>query len=281
MKIRGSRYRLKKIPPEPDAYEVEREKREANIERIEAKLAALRLKIAALELKLDSKKNSEVKAAPDIKKPYVAPDRWVAVHEAGHAVCARLQGMPVFKAVVKGDNSGRVTHSEAAEAAEAAGVTNVIESEAPPASPGWYRASMLCALAGAAAQLIDNPAQFSRSVPAGAFAGDADNFFQTAYKELFLRDAPAQAWLDAMSEKGRDLDKLAIKARAEWLKVPLTMPQDIRALYNETFAEAEKLLRDNWKSVERVAGGLLQFGELDQKEIDFLIGEEKLDVVPV
>jgi hypothetical protein len=30
-------------------------------------------------------------------------------------------------------------------------------------------------------------------------------------------------------------------------------------------------------SVERVAKGLLQFGQLDQKEIDFLIGEEKLN----
>jgi hypothetical protein len=273
-------------PTQPDPEELaarELEAELANIERLRARGAALQAEAALFraqraELKQEIERlraELTVQPPPQVKAPAVAPyveaDRWVAVHEAGHAVTARLLGMPVFKAVVRSNNSGVVYHNEPPTDLPAER-----EESSSWAPAVWCRDSMICGLGGAAAQLIDNPAQFSRSVPAGAFAGDADRFFEAAYIYLMLDGAPAAVWTQAAKDSGRGITKDAKAARDGWLKNPATVPFEIRQLYNELFSEAENLLRKNWDAVQRVAEALLESGELNEARIDELIGAEKL-----
>jgi hypothetical protein len=246
------------------------------VERLRARRVELMKEIERLQASLA--KNEAILPPPKVKapasEPYVEPDRYVAVHEAGHAVMARLLSCPVFKAAVRSDNSGIVHRTEPPADLPA-------ESEDSSLAPSfWCRDSMIVTLGGAAAQLIDNPAQFSRSVPAGAFAGDAETFFEAAYLHLTLDGAPAAVWREAAKDSGRGITKAAKAARDGWLKNPATVPLEVRQLYNELFSAAEKLLRDNWPAVLRVAEALLESGELNQAQIDELIGPEKLAEQP-
>ena len=266
-------YRAKAEAMEEAARQQQQAEEDAHIAALRAEQEQLAKTITELKAKIA--KNEAVPPTPKVEaaavEPYVEPDRWVAVHEAGHAVTARLLGMPVFKAVVRSDNSGVVYRTE--PPADLPDESEDFPSFAPSA---WCRDRMICGLGGAAAQLIDNPAQFFRSVPAGAFAGDADNFFEAAYMHLILDDAPAAVWREAAKDSGRGIGNDAKTAREQWLKSPATIPLEVRQLYNEVFSEAEKLLRDNWPAVERVAEALLESGELNQAQIDELIGAEKL-----
>jgi hypothetical protein len=248
---------------ELDAYIAEKK---AHFSELEKKAAALRRKLG------------KDKVGVTIVTPTTAPepkrerDRYVAIHEAGHAVCSRLKGMPVFKAIIEGKGNGLVTYSAVYD--------KLPESERPPLAPGFYETSLLCSLSGPAAELLDDQRQFFSNVRDGCYMHDCGHFFEVACKHLALQNASTERWLEAATQSGTGLNKAAKENSELWLKEPGTVPPEIWQLYDKTFAEARTLLGSNWPAVQRVAEALLKQGELDQAKIDELIGPEILGEQP-
>lgn len=196
-------------------------------------------------------------------------DRGTCFHEGGHCVVAKLHDIPVVKISV--DSSyGNTFFSDCDETGPLPDVLPVAETPME-----LIKTEMLIALAGPAAEFIDDPLKFFHSAYSGCHAGDIGYFCRFAYKHLCLNQPPVEVPAEVSAElRAQGLNKIAAATANTWLKEIDTAPAELHALFNETFQDVIKVLRLNWGRVDRIATSLMEKGTLSQREVERLMEME-------
>jgi hypothetical protein len=174
-----------------------------------------------------------------------------AHHEAGHAVIARALGVGVTYVALFSTESDNSAAAQTASAAWRA-LTNDL--------PAAYEIDAKVALAGPHAQHRYRPVK-GRKIP-DVWASDMVNAQSFIYSLVLLRDGVA---LDDGPFRITPDERQAAKAQRE---------------YDRISAETQALVEANWSAIERVAAALMRRPILTESDLDALIADRPVLVLP-
>jgi ATP-dependent Zn protease len=181
-------------------------------------------------------------------QPVRTRKRKIAIHEAGHAVVARMLGIGVTHvAMFSTDGMGRAG-AQTISAAYAARNADL------PTQLSALEADIKVTLAG--------PLASQRHYPAGNRKGWVDDLFR----------AKSYAAMAALLKAGKDVPQVPA---GELQAVTLTTEESSEAcrLLERLWAETETLVAANWSAIMRAAEALLQQPMLSESELDRLIAK--------
>ncbi len=186
-------------------------------------------------------------------------NKLVAYHEAGHAVLQALSpdADPLHKVTI-------------IPRGEAGGATfSLPEKDRMGYSLKWLRATMRILCGG---RIAEAKAMGDMSSGAAADIAQVTQLARTMVLEWGMSDR-----LGFIRYAGADSREMYIPDREYSDDTAKIIDEEVRRLVDESYRDADRVLKDHWASVERVAEALLKYETLSSDEVHALMRGEELD----
>ncbi|MCB9860822.1 MAG: ATP-dependent zinc metalloprotease FtsH [Phycisphaeraceae bacterium] len=186
-------------------------------------------------------------------------NKLVAYHEAGHAVlqCLLPDGDPLHKVTIipRGD-AGGATFS-------------LPERDRMGFSLKWLRSTMRVLCGG---RIAEQRAMHDVSSGASMDIQQVTGIARTMILEWGMSER-----LGFVRYAGSDSRESFLPEREYSDETARIIDEEVRRIVDEAYADAERLITDNWQKVERVAQALLRYETLSADEVHRLMRGEELD----